>query len=296
MTVKDQVAERAEVVRQNEGSSPQPAQGPRRRTILEKLKDQQAEIARALPKHMTADRFTLIVLTECKRTPKLLECTESSLLGACMVAAQLGLEPGPLGHCYLVPFKSHGTYEVTLIIGYKGIVDLARRSGHIESIVAREVCEHDEFSFSYGLDEQLVHRPALSSRGKVIAYYGVARFKDGGHQILVMSPQDVDAYRARSRASSGPWDTDYDAMAKKTVIRRMAAFLPLSIESAEAVAADESVARFRPDTPEVLDVESHEVTAEASVEPAEVEPATADPESPARGQRAKRQPEKEAAQ
>ena len=238
------------------------------RTVYDLLGQQKTQIARALPKHMSAERFARIVLTECRRTPRLMGCTQESLLGAVMLSAQLGLEPGPLGHAYMVPFRNTkaGTTEVQFIIGYKGLIDLARRSGNIESIVAREVCERDVFEFEYGLDERLVHRPALTDRGSPIAYYAVAKYRDGGHTMLVMSLDDIAARRARSRAKdSGPWVTDPDAMSKKTVIRAMASYLPLSIEAAQAVLADETVTTDL--GPDVLD---HIAPPDDDVEEAEV--------------------------
>jgi len=205
-----------------------------------KMRDQ---LAQALPRAMDPDRFLRVVLTELRRNPELTRCTLQSFLGALMTAAQLGLEPGPLGHSYLLPFRnrSEGTTECQLILGYKGLIDLARRSGNVVNIVAREVCEADEFAFEYGLEEKLVHKPSWEDdRGKPVAYYGVAHYKDGGHLIMVLSKADVDKFRKRSKASqSGPWVTDYDAMAKKTVIRRMATFMPLSVQAAIAVVEDE---------------------------------------------------------
>ena len=205
-----------------------------------KMRDQ---LAQALPRAMDPDRFLRVVLTELRRNPELTRCTPQSFLGALMTAAQLGLEPGPLGHSYLLPFRnrSEGTLECQLILGYKGLIDLARRSGNIVNIVAREVCEADEFTFEYGLDEKLVHKPSWEEdRGKPVAYYGVAHYKDGGHLIMVLSKADVDKFRKRSKASqSGPWVTDYAAMACKTVIRRMATFMPLSVQAAIAVVEDE---------------------------------------------------------
>lgn len=220
---------------------------PKPRTIYQLIDDMKGEIARALPRHMDADRLARVAVTTLRQTPRLLECTPQSLLGALMLSAQLGLEPGPLGHAYLVPFKNGrtGNYEVTWILGYKGIIDLAQRSGKLLSIESREVYTNDEFSFEYGLDPKLVHRPVLDGeRGEPRAYYGVAHFKDGGRYFLVMSKRDVDARRSRSKAKdSGPWVTDYDAMARKTVIRAMAPFLPLTVELAGAIAHDESVHR-----------------------------------------------------
>jgi recombination protein RecT len=209
-------------------------------TIYQLIEQQKSEIARALPKHMDADRLARVVVTCLRQNQGLLNCTPQSLLGALMLSAQTGLEPGPLGHAYLVPFGR----EVTWILGYKGIVELFRRSGKGKSIAAREVYANDFFEYEYGLNERLVHRPYMGDgqRGEIIAFYGVAHFLDGGHHMHVMTKAEVDAHRERSRAkNSGPWVNDYVAMGRKTVIRVMAPFLPLSIEAAAAIASDEKV-------------------------------------------------------
>lgn len=208
-------------------------------TIRDLLERQKTEIARALPKAMDADRLTRIALTVIRTTPALMRCKPESLLGAVMTSAQLGLEPGPLGHAYLVPFKD----EVTFIIGYKGLIELARRSGNIESLVAREVFEADDFEVEYGLEDRLYHKPLIrGDRGKVIAYYAVAKYVGGGHTFLVMSRDDVEKHRAKSAAkNSGPWRDHYDEMAKKTCVRALSKYLPLSVEAARAIAQDESV-------------------------------------------------------
>lgn len=207
-------------------------------TVQQTIEQLKPQIMRALPKGMTADRFTRIVLTTLRTTPKLMECNPQSLLAAVMLSAQLGLEPGPLGHAYFVPYGR----EVTFIVGYKGIIDLARRSGQIKSIEAREVCENDLFEYEFGLDPKLRHVPAMGDRGAPKLYYGVAHFVDGGHYFEVMSLADIEKFRARSKAKdNGPWKTDYSAMAKKTVIRRMAPFLPVSSETARAIEADEGI-------------------------------------------------------
>jgi len=231
-------AESTEVARTDDKKPP---------TIAELIDRQRSEIARALPKHMNADRLARIATTVIKTTPKLLECSAPSLLGALMLSAQTGMEPGPLGHAYFVPRwnKHTGANECQWMLGYKGIIELARRSGQLTSIEAREVCERDEFRYSYGLDERLEHQPYMGGeRGPIVAVWGLAKFKDGGHYFLVMSKADIDAAKGRSDSAKrgfGPWISDYAAMARKTVIRRMAPYLPLSPEQAGVIAQDESV-------------------------------------------------------
>jgi len=228
--------------------------------IREYLERQKSEIQRALPKHLDAERLTRIAMTTIRLNPQLQQCTVASLLGAVMQAAQLGLEPGLLGHCYLIPFKNNkkGTHEVQFMIGYKGMIDLARRSGNIQSIYAHEVRENDEFEYEYGLQPKLVHKPAMSDRGKVIGYYAVAHFKDGGYQFEFMPMEKVEERRQRSAAAkSGPWVTDFDEMAKKTVIRYMFKYLPVSVEIQQSIAHDETVKASPEDEPHHPDQEDY---------------------------------------
>ena len=211
-------------------------------TIHGFLEQYKGEIARALPKHMTADRMARIALTECRKTPALLKCKPESLFGAVIQAAQLGLEPGgAMGHAYLIPFGQ----EVQFIVGYRGMIDLARRSGQIISIEAHAVYEGDTFECVFGLASDLKHIPDWQNANrtdpsKLRFVYSVAKLKDGGVQFEVMARAEVDAIRARSKAGrSGPWVTDYVAMALKTVIRRLFKYLPVSVELARAVTLDE---------------------------------------------------------
>lgn len=202
----------------------------------------QAQIKAALPRHMTPERMARIATTEMRKIPKLAECNPMSFLGAVIQCSQLGLEPGgSLGHVYLIPFGK----EVQVIVGYRGMIDLARRSGQIISIDARAVYEGDQFDCNLGLDAKLVHTPDWNNPNradpaKLRFVYAVAKLKDGGIQFDVMSKVEVDAIRKRSKSSgSGPWVTDYAAMALKTVVRRLFKYLPVSIELQHAVGIDE---------------------------------------------------------
>lgn len=208
----------------------------RQKTLAHKIEQMKPEIARALPKHLNPDRVARIAVTVMRRTPKLAECTPESFLGALMTCAQLGLEPGPLGHAYLVPYGN----EVTFIAGYRGLVDLARRSGQVQSVSARVVRAGDAFGYEFGLDPKLEHRPNDDQEQPVTHVYAVIRYKDGGYDFDVMTRAEVDNVRKRSKASSsGPWVTDYPEMAKKTVLRRLLKTAPMSIEFQQAVPNDE---------------------------------------------------------
>lgn len=213
------------------------------RGVLEKMKPQ---IQLALPRHVSPDRMLRIVLTTVQRTPKLLECTRESLLGCIVQCAQLGLEPdGLLGHAYLIPFynRRENRMECQLIVGYKGLLKLARQSGEIASISARVVHEKDVFEFEYGLEEKLRHIPSMDEdTGAPVYAYAIFRLKDGSHHFDVMSAREIRAIRKRSKSGeSGPWVTDEEEMWKKTVLRRASKMSPASIEDrmARAISLDE---------------------------------------------------------
>jgi recombination protein RecT len=220
---------------------PTPAQ-----TIGAYLKKMESQIAQVIPKHITVDRLTRIALTTIRTNPKLLECSVPSLLAAVMQAAQLGLEPGLLGHCYIIPYGK----EATFIIGYKGMIDLARRSGNIKSIYAHAVYGNDDFDYEYGLHPELKHKPAMTGRGEFVGAYAVAHFNDGGYQFEFMPKEEIEKRKLRSKTyKNGPWVTDYEEMAKKTVVRHMFKYLPLSIEVMQGVAQDETVKKDFQDEP-----------------------------------------------
>lgn len=244
------------------------------------------QMALALPKHMTADRLARIALTEIRKVPKLAQCNQTSFLGAIMQCAALGLEPGgALGHAYLLPFdkrqkNAQGRWEtvdteVQLIVGYRGMIDLARRSGQIQSLEARAVYAKDEFHVELGLDSTIVHKPAWDEvdRGPLVFAYAVAKLKDGGVQFDVMSRAEIEKIRARSKAKdSGPWVTDFDEMAKKTVVRRLFKYLPVSIEIQRAVGLDEQAeVGVSQDNALLVDVEyQHVLPSEAEQEAAAI--------------------------
>lgn len=182
----------------------------------------QKQMALAMPKSMTPDRLTRIVMTECRKTPALLKCAPESFYGAVLQCAALGLEPGSaLGHCYLLPFGNgkdkQGRPNAQLIIGYRGMIDLARRSGQIISLQAWTVHAQDTFNYQLGLEPDIQHVPASTAdRGPVTHVYAVAKLKGGGIQFEVMSRAEIEKVRSTSKAgNSGPWASHWDEMAKK---------------------------------------------------------------------------------
>ena len=260
-------------------------------------------LAALLPSQMPVERMLKLALGALRTTPKLMECTTESLFGAVVVCAQLGLEPNtPLGHAYLIPFEKRAKRgsewvtertDVQVVIGYKGMLDLARRSGQIISISAREVRENDHFEPHYGTEERLEHRPVLRCRGEVIGFYAVAKLVGGGCAFEFMSREDVDAIRDASqgykaaetsskrsgRAPDSPWHNNYVEMGRKTVLRRLFKYLPISIEIANAAAIDERAVT----APAALDdtVLTAEYEREDDDAPAGMDPATGEIPPPA---------------
>lgn len=214
------------------------------KTMQQYIKTMEGEIAKALPAVITPERFTRMVLSAISVNPKLAECTPKSFLGAMMTAAQLGVEPNTaLGQAYLIPFRNHGIMECQFQLGYKGLIDLAYRSGDVSIIQAHVVYENDEFTYELGLDPMLKHKPAAANRGEPIAYYAMFKTKDGGYGFEVMSIDDVrdHAKRYSKSFSNGPWQSNFDEMAKKTVLKRVLKYAPLKSDFVRGMAQDETI-------------------------------------------------------
>lgn len=274
------------------------AVAPRRDPVGDLMKHMAPSIQAALPKHMDPERFGRIMITTIKSTPELLNCLNTpagrtTLLGALMQCAQLGLDPGPLGHAYIIPFKrnprdSQPYVEAVFVPGYKGLIDLARRSGHIKTIYANPIREGDEFTVSYGVGGTLTHIPGWqNSNAKVLGYYAFAELIPEGHQFVIMSKSEVEAHRARHSKSkyNSPWDSDFDEMAKKTLIRRLVKILPMTADYASAFMSDERSVSLQADG-QLIDIDKPED---------DYVPAQIEREAPAPAPvQAKRQPAKQA--
>ncbi len=222
------------------------AQVPEKKTMQAYIKTMEGEIKKALPSVMTPERFTRIMLSAISVTPQLGSCTPKSFLAAMMSAAQLGLEPNtPLGQAYIIPYHNKGTLEAQFQIGYKGLIDLAYRSGEVELIQAHIVYENDEFECEYGINAKLSHKPAANNRGEATNVYALFKTKSGGYGFEIMSMDDVKAHAAKySKAYSSafsPWKTNFEEMAKKTVLKRVLKYAPLKSDFIKAVVQDESV-------------------------------------------------------
>lgn len=231
---------------QNSATKPSTRTEAGRATMQAYIKRMEGEIKKALPSVLTPERFTRIVLSALSTNPKLQETTPESFLGAMMTAAQLGMEPNtPLGQAYLLPYynSKKRCLECQFQLGYKGLIDLAYRSGEVSTIQAHVVYEHDKFSYAYGLEPQLEHVPAMGDRGSPTHVYAVFRTKDGGYSFGVMSIDDVRRHAQRYSKSfeNGPWQTNFEEMAKKTVLKRVLKYAPLKSDFARCVSQDGAV-------------------------------------------------------
>ncbi|NGP58184.1 recombinase RecT [Paenibacillus thiaminolyticus] len=256
--------------------------------IKKELADNFPAIKSLVPKHMTPERLARITLTAISRTPKLAECTPPSIVGAVMNCATLGLEPNLIGHAYLVPFYNGktGTMECQFQIGYKGQIDLIRRTGDVAKIYAETVYENDLFVYIKGEDKRLVHVPfdmlrllenfipdkngsfmdlmiasaiaEIKSRdpkdqGRAVRHYSAYRLKDGSFDFTTMTVEQSLAHankfsKSKSKGKlTGPWVEHFDSMCKKTCIKEMAKYMPISIEVQEKLALDEAILKPRKD-------------------------------------------------
>ena len=238
--------------------------------VKELLVNSQArdQLAAVAAKHMNPERMMRVVANAIRTTPKLQQCEPMSFLGALMHCASMGLEPNtPLGHAYLIPFenKRKGVTEVQVVIGYKGFIDLARRSGQLASIHGDIVYDDDElWSHEYGSDQHLRHRPGPRKGRRLGAYcYVKLNLGDGitaeGHRFMTMD--EIIAHRDKhsqgwktavrfGKTADSPWNEAnpaFEAMAIKTAVRALAnrGELPMTIEFMSAMQTDETTSDYR---------------------------------------------------
>lgn len=240
-------------------------------TAVGKLLEQyKAQFESALPRHMRIEHFMRCAMTYIKKNPTVGKCTAVSICKSLMDAAQLGLAPdGLLGSAYLVPFNNKvkddqgERWEMTcqLIVGYRGMIDLARRSGQILDIQARPVLADDEFSLDWGKAQPLSHKPNLDAnpaedQGKnVRGVYAIAFYRDGSTHMEYMSRAEIEGIQRRSKANGkgfSPWQTDWVEMARKTVVKRLAKYLPLSPELSRAIEIDNDAQEIVKDADVIL--------------------------------------------
>ena len=208
------------------------------------------QLAQALPKFLTPDKMMRVALTAMNKNPKLLECTQTSLIGSILTSAQLGLLPDEvLGEAYLIPFKNNraNRMECQFMIGYKGLCTLAYRSGVVQSVQARAVFKGDEFEFEMGLNERLVHRPKGNKNpAEITHFYSIVRMKEGGYVMNVMTREEVEKIRNESanykfayKKEDTVWGKYFEEMGCKTVLRRIMKYVPMSSEVMRAIGQDE---------------------------------------------------------
>ena len=239
----------------------------KKRTIFDVIEAGKEQFAAALPKHLSSERFTRIAITCVRQNPKLAECSVPSLLGSLMTVAQLGLEPGVLGQCYLIPFKNTklGTTECQLQLGYKGMIELLRRTGQLSDIYAYPVYSNDEFTIEYGLERKLTHKPAFNNpqgRGLIVGFYSVAILKDGTRAFEYMTSEEVKAHEEKYRKGkfkNDIWVKNYEEMAMKTVTKKMLKWLPISVEMIENLRKDNGTFEINKETKEVVQAETTEM-------------------------------------
>lgn len=202
--------------------------------IIAEIRRMRDEFERALPKNVDADTYVRNSITTVRKNKKLMEADPLSILGALMTAAQLGLQPGPLQHFHLIPFGKDEV-QAKLILGYQGVMDLVYRSAKVIKIQPRIVYEKDFFQIEYGSDEKIVHKPFLGGdRGVATDYYASAQMSNGAAAFDWMSRKQVEAHRDEfrmNRRTDSPWTKNFDAMALKTVVLKLAKYLPKSVEN-----------------------------------------------------------------
>lgn len=232
MTMKEKIAAKAAATKEVATAAQRP------KTLSEQMEAMRPEIRKLAGKH--TDRVIRLAMSQVRTN--LAQCSMPSIMGAVMNSAAVGLEPGPLGHVWLIPFRNNktNTVECQFQIGVRGWIKLARNAGCF--LDAKCVYENDTFSYSYGFQPELTHIPAASNRGKLVYVYCVAVLPSGHRQLEVMSVEDVEKVRKVSKAqASGPWIDWYDEMCKKTVIKRAAKMLPLDTNFEKAMAYDSTV-------------------------------------------------------
>lgn len=231
----------------NLATAPEPQAPPAIVAVKELIRQQAPQIAAALPRHLSEESFTRIILTEVQRTPKLLQCDQMTLLGSLMLAAQLGLEPGqPLGLSYLIPYWNgkRKVFEAQFQIGAEGYRELVYRSGKVSTIQARIVYEKDDFEVSLGTNGFWRHKPSDEVSEGWTHVYAVAKLANGSDLFDYMSRAHVlhhrDRYAKGWDKPGSAWITNEAEMGRKTIMKRLAKQLPKSREVLQALVADES--------------------------------------------------------
>lgn len=208
--------------------------------------------------------FTSSVLSLVNNDSYLAQSDPMSIMTSAMIAATLDLPLDKnLGYAYIIPFKDYkdgNKQKGQFILGYKGYIQLAQRSGQYESLNAIPVYEGELKSWNR-LTEKIEFDPDGRTSDVVIGYVGYFRLLNGFEKTTYWTKQEVEAHRIRNNKSrnktelSGVWKSDYDAMAVKTVLRNLLSkWGILSIDMQTAVKSDETVQSMDLDSGELRDV------------------------------------------
>lgn len=242
--IKNQLAQKAQ--------APAAQGGSFQKQLTNQFKNQFKAISSIVPKHVTPERLVRIGMNAVSRNPKLMECSPESIVGAVVNCGVLGVEPNLLGHAYIVPFYNNkiNRMEAQFQLGYKGLIDLARRTGEMSNVYAHEVYEGDVFDYDYGLNKTLTHKPSgEDEESKITHFYAVYKLKDGAYDFVVMSRKQIEKHRDRFTKSQkngsvfGPWKDHFTEMGKKTVLIKLLKMAPISIEQQETQTILEGIHR-----------------------------------------------------
>lgn len=267
----------------NEAARPEQGKLGTLRELLESQRDRFQEVA---PKYLSVERVTRLLLAACSRSPKVMECSTPSVLLFAMRCCETGLEPIGAGGAWPVPFRNtkHDPpiMELQFIPDWRGLIQTAKRTQQIRHAYADVIYEEDKYDYRKGDDPHLEHRPAIMTRGKPLAAYAIVLLPDGEKHIELMSYQEIEAIRGRSKAGDyGPWKTDWAEMAKKTVVRRALKPFASSPQLAAAIEYDNEASGLRTDIATPLNVAHTTSRAAALAEKIAPEAPEPEPLSPA---------------
>jgi len=212
-------------------------------TIATLLQQNEVPLTSVLPEDMSYTRFARIVMINVQANPDLLRCPPETVIGAAMLAAMMGLEPGVAGEGFLIPRQNKRTSRKECMFqpGYKGLMKLAWNTANLQNLKAKCVYSNDVFDYGEGTDAFIKHKPAQGDRGDLTYVYALAVMVNGGKQFEVMSKSEVEKHRDKFKSTrdGGPWKTDFSAMALKTVMLMLLRWLPMSTKTKMAVSTAE---------------------------------------------------------
>jgi recombination protein RecT len=225
--------------------------------IEDMLKSQRDRMVVTMGSHIKAEKFMVVALDLIRTDSLLSRCEPLSIMECAIEASELDLLPGPtLGHCFFVPFRNgqlsdklkRDVYEATMMVGYRGFINLAMRTGRVNSIfpaiVYKNEVDQGLFDLQLGTERRLLHKPILddAARGDWVGAYGVIEFKDGGRDFSYLTRKEVEKRRdvAKTKRSDSPWKIWPEEMIRKTPIRHLLKRCELTIEITGTALRDET--------------------------------------------------------